>query len=197
MKRQSVIVLSGLLGAAASFMSGCATSGPTRIQPGGPTAVTTMGVDLQDFRTAAGTFVSEMLRSPAITQFPAQNGGQLPVLSTGSIVNKSDTHMDLGQITGRINEDLLNSGTVELMANDAGARSANAQDAFMSDAKVNRAGDADFYLEGEILLLAAKEGNVREKNYTFQLRLNNRSRRTVFQKTYDMGKQSKSGSVGW
>ena len=196
MKRQSMMVLTGLLGVAACLMSGCTTA-PTRIQAGGPTAVTTMGVDLQDFKTAAGTFVNEMLRSPAITQFPAQNGGSLPVLSTGSVVNKSDMHIDLAQITGRINEDLLNSGLVELMANDAGARSANAQDAFMSDVKVNKAGDADFYLEGEILLLTARDGSLREKNYTFQLRLNNRARRTVFQKTYDMGKQTTRSNVGW
>jgi len=191
-----MMALPGLLGVAACLLSGCASS-PTRIQAGGPTAVTTMGVDLQDFKTAAGTFVNEMLRSPAITQFPAQNSNRLPVLSTGSVVNKSDMHIDLGQITGRINEDLLNSGLVELMANDAGAKSANAQDAFMSDTKVNNAGDADFYLEGEILLLTAKDGNIKEKNYTFQLRLNNRGRRTVFQKTYDMGKQKRTGGVGW
>ena len=196
MKRQSIVIFSGLLGVAACVMSGCATS-PTRIQAGGPTAVTTMGVDLMDFKNAAGALVNDLLHHTSITQFPGQNGGRLPILNIGSIVNKSDVQIDLGQIAGRINEDMLNSGQVELMANDAGARSANAQDAFMSDAKVNRAGDADYYLEGEILLLTARDGSLREKTYTFQLRLNNRSRRTVFQKTHDIGKQTTKSSVSW
>jgi hypothetical protein len=103
----------------------------------------------------------------------------------------------MGQIAGRINEDLLNSGTVELVANDAGARDANAQDAFESDRKNNNAGKADFYLEGEIMVLAAKEGRMKEKNYTFQLRLNDRNRRVKWQRSVDVAKQHRTGGVAW
>jgi len=196
MNKSQIITVQCLLVATFGMMTGCTTA-PTRIQAGGPTAVTTMGVDLADFKNTAGAMVKELLVHPAIANFSQQNGGKLPALNVGKILNKSDINIDMGQIAGRINEDLLNSGTVELVANDAGARDANAQDAFESDKKNNNAGKADFYLEGEIMVLAAKEGKLREKNYTFQMRLNDRNRKTRWQRSVDIGKQRRGGGVAW
>jgi len=194
--KQAHLYIGGLMVAACSLMTGCATS-PTRIQAGGPTAVTTMGIDLADFKNTAGAMVKELLVHPSVANFPQQNGGKLPALNLGKIVNKSDINIDMGQIAGRISEDLLNSGTVELIANDAGSRDANAQDAFEKDTKNNASGKADFYLEGEIMVLEAKEGKTKEKNYTFQLRLNDRNRRTRWQRSVDVGKQHRTGGVAW
>ena len=191
-----VITAQCALVATFAILTGCSTA-PTRIQSGGPTAVTTMGVDLADFKNTAGAMVKELLVHPTIATFPQQNGGKLPALNVGKILNKSDINIDMGQIAGRINEDLLNSGTVELVANDAGARDANAQDAFERDTKNSNAGKADFYLEGEIMVLEAKEGKLREKNYTFQMRLNDRNRRTRWQRSVDIGKQRRAGGVAW
>jgi len=196
MKTSQILAIQGLLVITVSLFTGCATP-PTRIQAGGPTAVTTMGVDLADFKNTAGAMVKELLVHPAIANFSQQNGGKLPAINIGKILNKSDINIDMEQIAGRINEDLLNSGTVRLIANDAGARDANAQDAFESDRKNNNAGKADFYLEGVIMVLAAKEGKVREKNYTFQLRLNDRNRDTRWQRSVDVGKQKRAGGVSW
>lgn len=180
---------------AAVLVSGCATS-PTRIQAGGPTAVTTMGVDLADFKNTAGEMVKEMLVHPAVAGFRVQNS-RMPVVAVGKIINRSDINVDLGQIAGRINEDLLNSGTVEILAQDAGAATANARDAFETDRKINSADKADFYLEGQIMVLEAKEGKTKEKNYTFQLRLNDRNLRTRWQRSVDIGKQKRTGGVAW
>ena len=196
MKTSQILITQSLLVATVALFTGCSTP-PTRIQAGGPTAVTTMGVDLADFKNTAGSMVKELLVHPSISTFSQQNGGKLPALNIGKILNKSDINIDMAQIAGRINEDLLSSGTVELVANDAGARDANAQDAFESDRKNNNTGKADFYLEGEIMVLAAKEGKVREKTYTFQLRLNDRNRRIKWQRTIDVGKQSRAGGVSW
>ena len=196
MKTSHMLMAQGLLVATFALFTGCATA-PTRIQAGGPTAVTTMGVDLADFKNTAGAMVKELLVHPAIANFSQQNGGKLPAINIGKIVNRSDINIDMAQIAGRINEDLLNSGTVELVANDAGARDANAQDAFESDRKNNNAGKADFYLEGDIMVLAAKEGRLKEKNYTFQLRLNDRNRRVKWQRSVDVSKQRRAGGVGW
>lgn len=179
------------------FLAGCAAQQPRRIVSGGNQAFTTMGVDLQDFKNAAGQLTQAMLNNAQVAKFE-QTNGRLPVVNVGAIVNKTDLSIDLAQIAGRINEDLLNSGLVEIVANDAGAISANQEDAFMSDAKVNSADRADFYLEGTISLLTASFDGQREKTYTFQIRLNNRQRRTVFQKTVDMTKQGdKASSIGW
>jgi PBP1b-binding outer membrane lipoprotein LpoB len=196
MKLSTLIIANCLLLTTCAFMTGCATA-PTRIQAGGPTAVTTMGVDLADFKNTAGAMVKELLVHPSIATFAQQNGGKLPAINIGKILNKSDINIDMGQIAGRINEDLLNSGTIELVANDAGARDANAQDAFESDRKNNNAGKADFYLEGEIMVLAGTEGKLKEKNYTFQLRLNDRNRRVKWQRSVDVAKQRRAGGVAW
>jgi PBP1b-binding outer membrane lipoprotein LpoB len=196
MNTSQILIAQSLIVLTFSLFTGCSTP-PTRIQAGGPTAVTTMGVDLADFKNTAGAMVKELLVHPAIANFSQQNGGKLPALNIGKIVNKSDINIDMEQIAGRINEDLLNSGTVRLIANDAGARDANAQDAFESDRKNNNTGKADFDLEGVIMVLAAKEGKVREKNYTFQLRLNDRNRDTRWQRSVDVGKQKRGGGVSW
>lgn len=196
MNKSHLVTAQCLLVATLGMLTGCTTA-PTRIQAGGPTAVTTMGVDLADFKNTAGAMVKELLVHPAIANYSQQNGGKLPALNVGKILNKSDINIDMGQIAGRINEDLLNSGTVELVANDAGARDANAQDAFESDRKNNNAGKADFYLEGEIMVLEAKEGKLREKNYTFQMRLNDRNRKTRWQRSVDIAKQRRAGGVAW
>lgn len=179
------------------FLTGCAAQQPRRIVAGGTEAITSMGVDLQDFKNAAGQLTQAMLNNGHIVNFEKKNG-RLPVINVGSIINKTDLSIDLAQVSGRINEDLLNSGLVEIVANDAGAIAANKEDAFMNDVAVNRDDAADFYMEGTINLLTASNADLREKNYTFQIRLNNRQRRTVFQKSVDMAKQGgKGSSIGW
>ena len=184
-----------LIASAAILMTGCATA-PTRIEAGGQRAITSMGVDLKDFREVAGNMVAQLLVHNAITRFEGENG-RLPVIDVGTVVNKSDIHVDLEQITGRINEDLLNSGIVELVANDAGARNAAALDNFENDVKNATDDRADFYLEGTIVMLQARDGSLREKTYTFQMRLNNRARRTVWQRSEDVGKQGSRSNMSW
>ncbi len=193
-KIKALVVLSAA--GAIPFMAGCA-SGPTRIQAGGPTAVTTMGVDLADFKNAAGEMISQMLVHPAIGGFE-QVKGRRPLLNVGEIRNNSDISINLGQLAGRINEDLLNSGLVEIMANDAGVVDAVAEDEWASDKKRTSVQRADYLLEGQIMLLTARDGRTREKSYTFQLRLNDtKSRKTVWQRTVDIAKQGTRAAVGW
>lgn len=189
-KYTSLFALCALAGL---FLTGCAAQQPRRIVAGGNEALTSMGVDLQDFKNAASQLTQAMLNNRQVAEFEAKNG-RLPVVSVGSIINKTDLSMDLAQIAGRINEDLLNSGLVEIVANDAGAIAAS-----KADAPVNNTDDrADFYMEGTINMLSAAFEDIREKTYTFQIRLNNRQRRTIFQKTVDMAKQGdKASAIGW
>ena len=197
MKRITQALAMTALGCGCLYLSGCASPSVMRIQAGGPTAVTTTGVDLADFKTTAGQMVKELLAHPAITGFKAQYG-RAPALNRGQIVNKSDLLLDMGQLAGRINEDLLNSGLVELIANDAGAVDQAALEAWEKDSKTVKNARADFFLEGEIMVLAAKDGRVREKTYTFQLRLNDpKTRRTVWQRTVDVSKQTTRPSAAW
>ncbi len=173
------------------LFAGCSSSKPRRIVAGGTEAVTTMGADIQDIKHAASQTVEAMLASPAIAKATAN--GATPTVSLGSIINDSSLNFDIEQVSGRIQEDLLNSGLVEILALDAAAIRENAQDA--RDGLTNAKADAraDFYLEGKIMEVEASDDDVREKTYTFMLRLNNRERRTVFQKTVDIAKQKELG----
>lgn len=176
-------------------LCGCAGD-PVRIQAGGTEAVTSFGIDLQDIRNAAGSTVQAMLASPAVAKATA--GGRVPALAIGTIVNDSSLNFDIDQVAGRIQEDLLNSGLFAIVAMDAGAVEASRQDAFTSGANAYEAAKADYYLEGKIMELSANNSSTQEKTYTFMLRLNDRNRRTVFQKTVDIAKQqARGGTLGW
>ncbi len=194
MKLASLLSLCALAGL---LLTGCAAQQPRRIAAGGTQAITTMGVDLQDFRNAASQLTQAMLNNRALLNFEAQNG-RPPTVKIGQITNKSDRTIDLAQIAGRINEDLLNSGLVEIIADDSGSVAASEEDFFEEEDGVNRDHQADFYLEGTINLLSAYFDEQSEKTYTFQLRLNSRNRRTVFQKSVDIAKQGdRASAVGW
>lgn len=186
MKHSFSLALFLLLGAT---LIGCAPKQPQRIQAGGVQALTTMGIDLQDFKNAAGQLTQAILDNANIKQFATKNG-RPPAITVGAIINKTNITIDLGQIAGRINEDLLNSGLVELIANDQGAIAASQQDASIVK--------ADYFLEGAIMDIKADFDDLTERSYTFQLRLNDRQRRTIFHKTVDIAKQGeKSSAIGW
>lgn len=190
-KTLRVVLMSG----ATLLLAGC-LRGNTRIQPGGPTAITTMGVDLADFKNAAGDMVKEMLVHPDIGGF-AQQKGRKPLINVGVIRNNSDVQVDLGQLAGRINEDLLNSGLFEILANDAGVVDETAKKDWVNDNKRSTVQAADYLLEGVIMLVSGQEKLTREKTYTFQLRLNDTtSRKVTWQKTVDVTKQGRRRAVG-
>jgi PBP1b-binding outer membrane lipoprotein LpoB len=194
MKLASLLSLCALAGL---LLTGCAAQQPRRIVAGGTQAITTMNIDLQDFKNAASQLTQAMLNNRTLLNFEAQNG-RPPTVKVGQITNKSDRPVDLAQIAGRINEDLLNSGLVEIIADDAGAVAASEEDAFETFESVNRDHQADFYLEGTINMLTAYFDGQSEKTYTFQLRLHSRDRRTIFQKSVDIAKQGdRASAVGW
>lgn len=194
MKLASILSLCALAGL---LLTGCAAQQPRRIVAGGTQAITTMGIDLQDFKNAASQLTQAMLNNRTLLNFEAQNG-RPPTVKVGQITNKSGDSIDLAQIAGRINEDLLNSGLVEIVADDAGSVAASEEDFFTSGENINRDHQADFYLEGTINMLSAYFDGQSEKTYTFQLRLNDRGRRTVFQKSVDIAKQGdRASAVGW
>jgi len=186
-----------LMSGATLLLAGClGMRGTTRIQPGGPTAITTMGVDLADFKNAAGDMVREMLVHPDIGGF-AQQKGRKPLINVGVIRNNSDVQIDLGQLAGRINEDLLNSGLFEILANDAGVVDETTKRDWEADRKRSSVQASDYLLEGAIMLVSGREKLTREKTYTFQLRLNDSAtRKTVWQKTVDVSKQGRRPRVG-
>jgi len=190
-----------LITAASVILSGCATPQPTRVDTGGPGALTTMGLDMADLMDVASAVTQELLVHPSITQFEARNGRK-PVLDVGVIENSTPHRIRIEQVTGRINQVLLNSGQVEFVAHGAGTVAANAERAFLEDKKLNLAHQADFLLEGVILQQIARQGNLQENTFTFQLDLSDaKTRRQVWIGNKDITMRGAStnrrGGIGW
>jgi len=176
------------------LISGCATQdlSPRRVDTGGPGSVTTTGLDMRDLMDAAMGATRELLTAPVLTQFEARNG-RLPRLDVGVIRNNTrDRRITIAQVSERIMEELLASGQITLVANDAAAVATAQLDSFLNDSKIDLKDQADFYLEGEIFGQAAVAGRLVENNYSFMLRLNDRNRSQVWKRTIDITKQG-----GW
>ena len=190
MMKKNLATAIGMVGLCA-FLSGCATPQAQRIETGGTESLTTIGLDMADFMNAAQRMTRELIVHPSIAQFADKNGGRTPRIDVGSIKNATRERINIEQVSERVTEELLNSGQVTLVAHDAGATTANARDAFLGDAKINNADQADFYLEGSIMEQIARAGGMQERTYTFQMRLNDRSRSQVWKRSVDITKMGK------
>ncbi|NLL83513.1 MAG: hypothetical protein GX230_04645 [Lentisphaerae bacterium] len=189
MKKTILISLSSIV--VAAMFTGCASTQPRRIETGGLESITTMGLDMTDFMDAAQRMTRELLVHPSIAQFSARNNGRQPRLDVGAIRNTTRERINIEQVSERVTEELLNSGQVTLVAHDAASVQANKRDAFLSDTKLNDAAQADFYLEGTIMEQIARGGGMQERTYTFQMRLNDRSRSQVWKRSVDISKMGK------
>ena len=196
-----LIITTLLITAASVILSGCATQ-PTRIDTGGTQSITTMGLNMADVMDVAQRLTRELLVHPSITQFEARNG-RPPRISYGrdSIVNRTGERFAVEQVADRVLNELLRSGQVEVIARDAESRRASELDNFLNDGKINLQGEADFFLEGVIAKQTAVHGRVRENNYTFFMRLNNRAQTTVWSDIVDITIQgantNRRGGVTW
>lgn len=184
-----VLTMLGLL------LTGCTTA-VKRVETGGTESLTTMGLDMADFMNAAQKMTRELVVHPSITEFSAQNGGRKPRIDVGAILNATRERINIEQVSERVTEELLNSGQVTLVAHDAGAVQANRRDNFLRDTKLTHVDQADFYLEGNIMEQEARSSNLRERTYTFQMRLNDRSRSQVWKRSIDISKMGPRSSRG-
>ena len=180
------------LTATSLLITGCETAmAPRRIDTGGLESLTTLQLDMADLLDATQRITQELLVHPSIAKFQSQNGRPARI-DIGAIRNTTRERIKIEQVAERVTEELLNSGQVTVVAHDAGAQKANELDAFLSDAKVTLDNQADYYLEGTISMETAYMGNIEERTYTFQLRMNDRSRNQVWKLSVDITKQGTS-----
>lgn len=181
------------LGALPVFLvAGCSTP-VQRIEAGGPTAVTTMGVDVKDFKDAAGDMVKTLLASGALDR----TDGRKSVIAVGKITNDTDRNFDTDQISFKITSDLMTSGktmtttTYGANAADKVGQAAVNEKKFLNDDK-GPGVLPDFTLAGKILVQHAQAGHTHEVTYTFQLFLTDTSTGlAVWQNERSIGKQGR------
>lgn len=132
-----------------------------------------------DSRLVAEEMVKDALSRPWLTQFTEQNK-EKPVVVVGKVRNKSSEHITVETFLKDIERELLNSGTVNFVA-DAGQREEvraerKDQNDFASKEtfkKFYQEIGADFLLTGEINSIIDQEGGTTAKYYTIDLELIN------------------------
>ena len=155
-------------------------------------------VDMQDILKAT----SGMLESLAETGILKTGKNRPAQLVVNDVVNDTSSRFDVGELTYRMREQLVNSGQAAVVTTWGG----NPEDKTAQDEAKRRAfleGNAsgglkpDFSLTGKVTQLRRNAGDTRQTTYTFRLTLTNLSNGLeVWTKTVDMSKQGKRNAVG-
>ena len=182
---------------ACGFLAACT---PARyIETGGPESIVSVGdVDIQDVKKAA----SGMLQSLLATGVLAKSEHKPARLLIGSIVNDTSSQFDVGEVTYRMREELVNSGQAQVdttygsSAEDKTAQEVAKRRSFTGSGSSDL-GEPDFSLTGRITQMKASADNMKQTTYTFRLTLTDLATgREVWTKTVDMTKQGTKNAVG-
>ena len=148
------ILIPALCMAAAGFiLTGCETTTPVRapISPAGPSLNRLIDVALEA--------TTELLAHNSIPAFESKNS-RVPVIEWGPVRNSTRARIQVEQVTGRVEDALINSGLVKVVH---------------PNAVLTR--PPDFFLDGLIMY--------QDDTFSFQLRLNDKNGR-VWGRTIDV-----------
>ncbi len=193
--------LAATMSAAGLFsLWGCGT--PARpIETGGTESITSIDdVDMQDINKAASGMLESLL-----VQGTLSGGKNKPAqLVIGTIVNDTSSRFDVGEMTYRMREQLVNSGQAAVVTTygnnpeDATAQDAAKREAFLKGQTSVPGVDPDFSLTGKITQVKREAGNVRQATYTFRLTLTNlRTGLEAWTKVVDVTKQGTKNAIGF
>ncbi len=180
----------------------CACSTPARpIETGGIESITSVDdVDMQDILKASSGMLESLLSQGTLKSAPRQPAQLL----IGSIVNDTSSRFDIGEMTYRMREQLVNSGQAAVVTTygttpeDATAQDALKRKAFLEGQAAPASVDPDFSLTGRITQVKRQAGNVKQATYTFRLTLTNlRSGIEAWTKVVDVTKQGSKNAIGF
>jgi len=187
-----------ILGLAVLAAAGC-DSGAKYIETGGTESVVNVGeVDIQDIQMAASDLLESMLKQGVLDRSehkPAR-------LLINPIVNDTSSQFDVGELTYRMREQLVNSGEAQVITaygkytEDQAALEEMRRRAFESGETPNV--QPDFTLTGKITQIKRQAGKTRQTTYTFRLTLTDPATGLeVWTKVADVTKQGKKDSIGF
>ena len=193
-------VLLSILAAALPFIGGCGTQAHY-IQTGGhESLVNVNSINIQDFIQAANTATSDLLASGALDKV----ANPPAVLAISRIVNNTSQQIDTDLLIKKIRVAVLNSGKAQVTttmglggtAEDPMAKGLQQEAEFKSDQQTTRT--PDFTLSGKIIQLTAKNGNLSQSTFSFQLSLTDaRTGLAVWEGEKEITKQGSRPSVGF
>ena len=188
------------LAAALLTLPACASKA-TYIETGGTDSIVSVGeVDIQDLQRAASGMLESLIALGTLQNAPHQPAR----LRIERVVNDTSSAFDVGELTYRMREQLVNSGQATVLtAYGANAESPEAQERLKQEAF--RRGETsveslepDFFLTGKITQLKRSAGRTRQTTYTFRLTLtDSRTGQEAWTKVVDVTKQGQKNSVGF
>ena len=196
MRTRSIIVLLPI-----ALLAPIACERARYVDTGSPEGIITVGnVDMQDILKAS----SGMLESLAETGVLKTAKNKPAQLVMGEIVNDTSSRLDVGEMTYRMREQLVNSGQAAVVTTfgntpeDKQAQEVLRREKFLKGETAEPLPDPDFSLTGKITQVKRSAGDTKQVTYTFRLTLTNlRSGLEVWTKTVDMTKLGNKNAVGF
>ncbi len=125
-----------------------------------------------DIRIAAQALVQSSLSSPWIQQYKMHNPGKNPVVIVGTFLNRSSEHIDTSIIAKRYEMELINSGKVDMVADQSFRASVRdereEQQYFASEETAKSLGKeigADYLLQGAVRTNLDQSGGKMVRTY--------------------------------
>ena len=184
------------------LLIGCATKS-TYVDPYGQNTIVNVGkINIQDFSSAADTFVQTILGKLAEGQLQSSVPGEPAVMAISRISNNTTAHLETDQLVKKIRIELNRSGKILTTTTLAhgGVEDPLAKETQEFLAMTGQGGNQrlpDYTLSGKILEDYAREGRTRQVSYIFQMSLTSRSGLAIWEDEKIITKQGKSSSVGW
>lgn len=169
------------------------------IETGGTESIVNVGeVNIQDIQMAASDLLESMLKQGVLERAehkPAR-------LLINPIVNDTSSQFDVGELTYRMREQLVNSGQAQVITaygkytEDQAALEEMRRRAFESGETPDV--QPDLTLTGKITQMKRQAGKTRQTTYTFRLTLTDPANGLeVWTKVADVTKQGKKDSIGF
>jgi uncharacterized protein (TIGR02722 family) len=125
-----------------------------------------------DIRLVSKELVDSSLSSGWITQFRREHPGKRPVVIVGSFLNRSSEHIDTSIIAKRYEMELVNSGQVDMVADQAfraSVREERTEQQYFASVETAKALGkeigADFLLQGAVRTNLDQSGNQMVRTY--------------------------------
>jgi PBP1b-binding outer membrane lipoprotein LpoB len=171
------------------------------VETGSPEGIISVNdVDFQDILKASSGML-ESLGQTGVLKTAKNKPAQLII---GDVVNDTSSRFDVGEVTYRMREQLVNSGQATVVTTfgttpeDKQAQEVLRREKFLKGETVEPLPDPDFSLTGKITQVKRSAGGTKQATYTFRLTLTNlRTGLEAWTKTVDMTKMGNKNAVGF
>ncbi len=172
MRRSRIIIISIIMLLSLVFLTACQSSySVSRVSSDKDLDLSGSWNDT-DIRLVSEALVQSSMKGAWINNFRMKNLGRNPVVIVGTFINRSSEHIDTAIIAKRYEMELVNSGKVDMVA-DQNFRASIRQEReeqqyFASEETAKALGreiGADFLLQGAVRSVLDQQGNTRVRTY--------------------------------